>query len=87
VLLAVLALTGTSTASAQEDPGTTTTSVSRADPNSDIIPEPDSGQAPEEAGDRGGVLQLGLLAVILVAVGAIVVLVTRESRRAAGRSR
>ncbi len=81
VVLAVLALTGATTAGAQEDP-TTTTSESPADANSDIIPEPNSGHEPTEAGDRGGALQIGLFVLIVVAVGGAGAHVVRQSRRA-----
>ena len=37
-------------------------------PTQDIIPEPNSGEAPHEAGDRGGALQLLLLGAVVVAV-------------------
>jgi hypothetical protein len=46
-----------------------------------IIPEPNSGHEPREAGDRGGALQLLLLAVIVTGVGVIAGFVVRESRR------
>jgi uncharacterized protein HemX len=56
-------------------------------PTQEIVPQPDSGAEPTEAGDRGGALQLGLLALVVVAVGGIVVHLTRQSRRArAGRA-
>ncbi|MEO7427855.1 MAG: hypothetical protein ABIY48_00585 [Acidimicrobiales bacterium] len=51
-------------------------------PTPHIIPRPNSGHAPTEAGDRGGALQLGLLVVIVVGVGGAVVHLTRETRRA-----
>ena len=79
VLAALLAL-GPRPAGAQES--TTTTAV----PSGDIIPEPNSGAEPEDAGDRGGALQtvlfLGLIVVVAGAGGWLVV----QSRRArAGR--
>jgi len=58
---------------------TTTTS---AVPTGDIIPEPGSGQEPDDAGDRGGALQTALFVGLVLAVcggGAIIV---RQSRRA-----
>lgn len=61
-----------------------TTSVTTPDPETPdegIIPEPDSGRAPEEAGDRGGVLQLLLLALIVIGVGLIALQVVRQARR------
>jgi hypothetical protein len=50
-------------------------------PAEDIIPSPNSGRAPEDAGDRGGALQGAVLLLIVVAVGGIVAMIVRESRR------
>ncbi|MDE0803604.1 MAG: hypothetical protein OSA99_09805 [Acidimicrobiales bacterium] len=47
-----------------------------------IIPRPDSGTEPEDAGDRGGALQTVLFVVMLGGVVVIAGLVVRESRRA-----
>lgn len=47
-----------------------------------IIPRPDSGRAPEDAGDRGGALQTVVFVVILGGVVVIATLVVRESRKA-----
>jgi hypothetical protein len=63
------------------DESTTTTTTAPAPPDQDIIPEPNSGQPPSEAGDRGGLLQLGVLALILVAVGLIAWRIVHEARR------
>jgi hypothetical protein len=52
-----------------------------------IIPKPNSGAEPDDAGDRGGGLQsavFGLIVLGLVGMGALVV---RESRRAQSRKR
>jgi hypothetical protein len=50
-------------------------------PGGDIIPEPNSGREPTEAGDRGGALQVLVLGVIVAGVGGITALAVRESRR------
>ena len=55
-------------------------------PAQDIIPEPNSGRAPDDAGDRGGVLQGVVFLLILVGVGGVVALAVRESRRNRSRS-
>lgn len=55
-------------------------------PSQDIIPKPGSGEAPSEAGDRGGALQLAVLAVIVVGVGVVVGAIVRQARRAPDRS-
>ena len=50
-----------------------------------IIPEPDSGIAPERPGDRGGWQQWAVLGAIVLGIGTIAVLVTRQSMRARAR--
>lgn len=60
----------------------TTSSTAPAVPSQDMIPRPNSGSAPQEAGDRGGALQLGLLALLVVAIGGTVLVLVRQSRRA-----
>ena len=69
-------------AGAQDEPPSTTTTVGI--PSQDIIPEPNTDAAPTEAGDRGGALQLGLLAVVVVVIGVAVAGLIRQSRRARG---
>jgi hypothetical protein len=69
-------------AAAQEPPSTATTEVQV--PTQDIVPAPNSGEAPHEAGDRGGALQLAVLGLVAVGVGVGVLLVVRQSRRARG---
>src|SRR5690606_30705634 len=51
-------------------------------PTPDIIPRPNSGKPPEDADDRGGALQLGLLGLIVLAVGGMSAKVVHDSRRA-----
>jgi hypothetical protein len=65
-------------------PPTPPTSVTEPDaqvPDEGIIPEPDSGRPPEEAGDRGGALQLAVLGLIVLGVGLIAAQVVRQARR------
>lgn len=62
----------------QEQPTTT----APAPESGGIIPEPNSGVAPQDAGDRGGALQTVLFAVICGGVLLIGALVVRESRAA-----
>lgn len=47
-----------------------------------IIPRPNEGRAPQDPGDPGGWEQLALLGTIVVALGAITVVVARGGRRA-----
>jgi hypothetical protein len=54
-------------------------------PGQDMIPEPNSGRPPRDAGDRGGALQGVVLLVIVFGVGGIAGLAVRESRRARAR--
>lgn len=77
MVVATLAFVGP--AGAQE-PTTASTSVAELPPQ-DIVPSPNSGQAPEDAGDRGGALQLGVLALVVVVIGGTVTGLVRQSRR------
>jgi len=81
--LALLASLSAPLPAAAQDPGSTTSITSGA-PTQDIVPEPNSGEAPSEAGDRGGALQLGLLAVVLLVITGAVALLVRQSRQARG---
>jgi hypothetical protein len=82
LLLSVAALLGAVPAPAGAQDATTTTVVE----GGDIIPEPNSGREPEDAGDRGGALQSVLFAALVVAVAGAAFVLVRQSRRArAGR--
>lgn len=74
-LLLVASAAITPAAVAQEPPSTQMTTQ-------DIVPEPNSGRAPTEAGDRGGALQLLIPGVLVIAVGGAVLHLRRQSRRA-----
>jgi len=56
-------------------------------PTQDIVPKPNSGTPPADAGDRGGALQLLVLGLIVAAVAFGVWHLTRQVRRgrASGR--
>lgn len=72
-------------ASAQAEGDTTSTTFPYVEGDG-IIPRPNSGVAPEDAGDRGGALQTVVFVLVLAGVGVIGALVVRESRKArAGR--
>jgi hypothetical protein len=79
--LLALVLVG-SPAAAQDPPSGTTATTLVEVPSQDIIPAPGSGETPDEAGDRGGALQLAVLGLVMVALAALVVVVVRQSRRA-----
>jgi uncharacterized protein HemX len=91
VLLVCLLLTGAvalslpavAEAAPAQDPTTTesTEGENPQAPERDIIPRPDAGTEPQDAGDRGGALQLVLLVAIVAGVGVVVTLAVRESRR------
>lgn len=75
LLTVVLTVAAPRVALAQEDP--------RPDaPTQDIVPRPNSGEAPEEPGDRGGALQLLVAGLLVVAVGGAAAHLVRQSRRA-----
>lgn len=65
---------------AAQDPTSSSTTIGAAP--QDIVPEPNSGTAPSEAGDRGGALQLGLLALMALVIGGAVSGLVRQSRQA-----
>jgi hypothetical protein len=67
-----------------QDGSSSSSSTTIAVPSQDIIPQPNSGAPPQEAGDRGGALQLGLLALVVVAVGGAVAGLVRQSKRSRG---
>jgi hypothetical protein len=74
-LLAVVALGGPAAA---QDTGGNKPDV----PVQHMIPRPDSGQKPEDAGDRGGALQLALLGLVCVVLAGGTLHVVRLSHRA-----
>lgn len=79
--LALVAMALLTTPAVAQDPGTTTTSLVDV-PAPDIVPEPDTGEEPEDPGDRGGALQVTTLVLVVVALGVVVAIVVRQSRRA-----
>jgi hypothetical protein len=66
----------------QDDPDGDPSTDDAPLPEQDMIPEPNSGRPPTDAGDRGGALQGLVFALIVIGVGGIAVLAVRESRRA-----
>ena len=72
-----LAATAASGGPVQEQP--TTSEGTPVD--QDLIPDPDEGRAPDEAGDRGGALQYVVLGLMAVAIGGGIYAMVRESRR------
>ncbi len=78
LVLASLLLSLSSAAIAQDSPSTTD-AVGQSRPR--ILPRPNSGEAPQASGDRGGAAQLGLLAVVVVVIGGTVVHLVRQSQR------
>jgi hypothetical protein len=67
----------------QDEPTTTSPTFGEnpAAPEQHIIPRPNSGTPPQDAGDRGGALQFVVLGAIVVGVSVVVTLGVRESRR------
>lgn len=86
--LVVGGLLGSSPAAAQGD-GTTTTAAGTdgQSPAGNILPRPDSGQAPDSPNDPGGWQQYLVFGAIFAGLGVIVALVVRESRHAKARTR
>jgi hypothetical protein len=85
-VLATLAMLATSgPASAQADTTTDTRPVVEGDGNSpmgNILPRPNTGQAPDSPNDPGGWQQYLVFGLIIAGLALIVVFVARESRRA-----
>lgn len=75
VVAAVATVAWAPLVSAQEP---TTTEI----PTRDIVPAPNSGEVPGDAGDRGGALQLALLAVVVLVIAGAAYGLVRQSRRA-----
>jgi hypothetical protein len=71
---------------AQTATTTTTTTVAMADDGQasqtkSVIPKPNSGSAPQQAGDRGGALQIGLFGVLVLALAFIGAVIIRSTMR------
>jgi hypothetical protein len=78
------------TAAGQTPEPPLTTGSSAPDPDAGqgvppIIPEPNSGETPDDPGDRGGWQQLAVLGLVIGGLGLIAVLVVREGRRKRSR--
>lgn len=80
VLVVLVALFAAVPAIAQEEDGPSTTLGVEESPG--IIPEPNQGSEPEDAGDRGGALQTLLFVLIVGGTLGIGLVVVRQSRRA-----
>ncbi len=57
------------------------TETTAAEEAPQMIPEPNQGHAPRDAGDRGGAAQIALLVGVTGGIALIVALVVRDSRR------
>lgn len=66
----------------QQDEVTSTTASEGDSSVGDILPRPNSGQAPDSPNDPGGWQQYLVFAALFVGLAAIALLVRRESRRA-----
>jgi len=80
-LLGVVVSSGWEPVAAQDTPDAQD-SPSTGMTTQDIVPRPNSGRAPTEAGDRGGALQLLILALVVVAVSGAIWHLVRQSQRA-----
>lgn len=85
VTAAVMALALAAPMAAAQDPTSASTTIGPAP--QDIVPEPNSGTAPSEAGDRGGALQLGVLALVALVISGAVAGLVRQSRQARSAER
>jgi hypothetical protein len=82
-LVLVVAPARADAAPGQDEPTTTSPTFGENPdaPGQHIIPRPNSGTEPDDAGDRGGALQLVVLGAIVAGVSVVVALAVRESRR------
>jgi hypothetical protein len=82
-LVLVLAPVRAEAGPAQEEPTTTSPTFGEnpVAPEQHIIPRPNSGAPPQDAGDRGGALQFLVLGAVVVGVSTVAGLAIRESRR------
>lgn len=82
--LTVVSPLGPDTASAQDDSTTTTAPPIRDSDTglNDIVPQPNSGQAPENPSDPGGWQQYMVFGLIIGGMALIVLLAWRQSRHA-----
>jgi hypothetical protein len=86
IVLVAPGLVGTAVAQTPEPPLTTGSSVPDAGQGvPPIIPRPNSGEAPDDPGDRGGWQQLAVLGVVIGGLGLIAALVVRDGRRKRAR--
>jgi len=66
-----------------EDTTTTTTPIRDSDTGlNDIVPQPNSGEAPDDPSDSGGWQQYLVFGLIIGGMAVIVAIVMRQSRRA-----
>ncbi|MDZ7678120.1 MAG: hypothetical protein U5K29_06180 [Acidimicrobiales bacterium] len=85
LLTGLMAEPGPALAQSDESGDATSTSVVERDgqsPAGDILPQPNSGEAPDSPGDPGGWQQYLVFGLIFAGLAAIVALVVRESRQA-----
>ena len=82
VALVVLGLVLAAAPAVAQEPSSSTTTTLVEVPAQDIVPQPNTGEAPHDAGDRGGARQPTVLVLVVLAIGAVVAMVVRQSRRA-----
>lgn len=82
LVVGLLVLVPTPGVAQSDDDAQQTTTTTEPASGGNIIPEPNSGSEPDDAGDRGGALQTALFVGIVVAIAGGVALVVRQSRQA-----
>ena len=80
-LLTVGLVLALSAGPAHAQDGTTSTTLVPLEEQG-IVPEPNTGAEPQDAGDRGGALQLAVLGLVILGIAGAVVVVVRQSKRA-----
>jgi hypothetical protein len=84
VVAVVVATSGPPASAGRGQERDSDTTVATQVPTRDIIPAPNEGVAPRDAGDRGGAAQLALVAAIVGGLAVIAVLAVRDARGARG---
>lgn len=87
VLVVLVTLAGAGVAATPATGQASSTTSTLVDPDATgILPQPDSGTPPDDAGDRGGWAQLAVLGLTVGGVAVVGLLAARSARRArAGR--
>lgn len=86
LVLALVLAAGTPVAAQRGGDGSAPTTEDTAVPVPRMIPLPNTGTKPTDAGDRGGALQILVFVALVAGVGGITALAVRDARRSRRRA-